>query len=291
MRLALPTRRRILSFSPSEGEREGRVVGGMDHVKGFSKQITISPARPSGSLLTLLLLLAVLVPSVCLLWFMNQAVHNERLAVRQKLAEAYRVNLSLMQNILDAYWRQTAASLDADADRLSPSALFSRDVRAGVADAVICFDVAGNVAYPAPALTAKPEALSAPWTEAERQELLSPVAAARAFARLAEQATNANLAARALQAQARCLMTAGQSNAAISLLTGPLQEQRYRHATDAQGRLLVPNAELMALELLKDSAPHQARGPFERLRARLLDYDDSAMSAPQRRFLMHEVQR
>jgi len=27
----------------------------------------------------------VLVPSVCLLWFMNQAVQNERVAVRQKL--------------------------------------------------------------------------------------------------------------------------------------------------------------------------------------------------------------
>jgi signal transduction histidine kinase len=53
----------------------------------------------------------------------------------------------------------------------------------------------------------------------------------------------------------------------------------------------VPNAELMALELLKDSAPDQARATLERLKARLLDYDDPALSAPQRRFLMHQVQR
>ena len=59
---------------------------------------TLGAGRPSGLWLMLLLLLAVLVPSVCLLWFMNQAVRNERLAVRQKLADAYRANLSLMQN-------------------------------------------------------------------------------------------------------------------------------------------------------------------------------------------------
>jgi signal transduction histidine kinase len=260
-------------------------------VKVISRKLTIGASRPSGSWLMLLLLLAVLVPSVCLLWFMSKAVLNERLAVRQRLAEAYRANLSLMQNMLEAYWRQTAAGLDADADRLSPSALFSRQVRASVADAVICFDAAGKVAYPGQALATNPEALGAPWTEAERLELLSPVPAAAAFAHLAEQATNANQAARALQAQARCLMKAGQSNAAIAVLTGPLEQPSYRHATDAQGRLIVPNAELMALELLKDSAPDQARGPFERLRARLLNYDDPAMAAPQRRFLMHEIQR
>ena len=63
------------------------------------------------------------------------------------------------------------------------------------------------------------------------------------------------------------------------MLTGPLEEERYRHATDAQGRLLVPNAELMALELLKDSAPDRARATLERLKKRLLDYDDPALSA------------
>jgi len=75
------------------------------------------------------------------------------------------------------------------------------------------------------------------------------------------------------------------------VLTGPLEEERYRRATDAQGRLLVPNAELLALELLKDSAPDQERAPLERLKQRVLDYDEPAMSAPQRRFLLRELQR
>ena len=239
----------------------------------------------------LLLLLAALVPSVCLLWFMNQAVQNERLAARQKLADAYGANLSLEIGALEVYWRQTASILDADAGRLAPAATFAKQVRSGRADAVICFDAAGNVAYPAPAPAPQPEPLEAPWVEAGRLETASPVEAAAAFARLAGQATNADLAARALQAQARCLVKSGQTNEAISVLTGPLEEARYRHVTDAQGRLLVPSAELMTLELLKDSAPDRAPATLDRLKTRLLDYNDPALSAPQRRFLMHEVQR
>src|SRR5437867_9481204 len=55
-----------------------------------------------------LLLFAVLVPAVCLLWFMEAAMRNERLAVRQKLADVYRVRLSASQMRLAQYWKETA---------------------------------------------------------------------------------------------------------------------------------------------------------------------------------------
>jgi hypothetical protein len=41
----------------------------------------------------LLLLAVVLVPTACLLWLMTVAIRNERLAVRQRLGEAYRGQL------------------------------------------------------------------------------------------------------------------------------------------------------------------------------------------------------
>ena len=251
----------------------------------------LGAGRPSGLWLMLLLLLAALVPSVCLLWFMNQAVRNERLAVRQKLADAYRANLSVVQGQVETVWRQTATNLDAEADRLTPAALFAKQVSAGLADAVVCFGPTGNVAYPSPVLSHSPEAPGIAWTEAERLESASPVEAAAAFARLAGQTTNADQAARALQAQARCLVQAGKAEAAIAVLTGPLEEERFRRATDAQGRLLVPNAELMALELLKGSTPDRARVVRERLQQRVLDYEHSALPSPQRRFLMRELQQ
>jgi signal transduction histidine kinase len=251
----------------------------------------LGTGRPSGLWLMLLLLLAALVPSVCLLWFMNQAVRNERLAVHQRLADAYRVNLSLIQNQVEAAWRQIATNLDAEADHSTPPALFAKQVRADLADAVVCFDAAGKVVYPSPLLPPSAEAPGLGWTEAEGLESVNPVEAAAAFAELAVQTTNANLDARALQAQARCLVRACKTNAAISVLTGPLEGERYRLATDAQGRLLAPNAQLMALELLKASASDQVRVIRERLQQRLLDYEHSALPAPQRRFLMRELQQ
>ena len=156
-----------LSSSGGEGKgaaaSEPRDTHKDDIVKATSGRLTLGAGRPSGSWLMLLLLLTVLVPSVCLLWFMNQAVRNERLAVRQKLADAYRVNLSLVQNQLEAYWRQTAGALDAEADHLSPPALFAKQVCAGLADAMICLDSASNVVYPGPASVPRPEALDASW--------------------------------------------------------------------------------------------------------------------------------
>lgn len=260
-------------------------------MRAFGRQLAMGARRPSGLWLMMLLLLAALVPSVCLLWFMNQAVRNERAAVRQKLADAYRVNLSLVQAQLEAYWRQAAVALDSQADQIAPAALFARHVRAGLADAVVCFDAAGKVAYPSEALVAAPAAPAGPWVEAERLEAGNPAEAAAAFARLADQATDATMAARALQAQARSLIKAGKAEEALSLLTGPLEEERYRHATDSQGRLIVPNAELMALELLGSSSSNRPHVPLERLKRRVLDYDDPALPAPQRRFLMRELQR
>jgi signal transduction histidine kinase len=260
-------------------------------VKAIGGKLAIGARRPSGLWLMMLLLLAALVPSVCLLWFMNQAVRNERLAVRQKLADAYRVNLSLVQGQLEAYWRQAATALEAEADQFVPPALFARHVRTGLAEAVVCFDAAGKAGYPSQALLTAPQAASSPWMEAERLESSSPEEAAAAYARLAGQTTNADLAARALQAQARSLIKAGKKDDALSLLTGPLEEERYRHATDAQGRLIVPNTELMALELLSGSASNRVHAPLERLKRRVLDYEDPALLAPQRRFLMRELRR
>ena len=42
----------------------------------------------------LLLAVAVILPTVCLLWFMNEVVKNERLVVRQKLTGVYKKQLA-----------------------------------------------------------------------------------------------------------------------------------------------------------------------------------------------------
>src|SRR6185369_14875114 len=127
--------------------------------------------------------------------------------------------------------------------------------------------------------------------EAESLETTNATAAAESFARLAAQTTNTLIAARALQAQARCLMRAGNNDAALSVLLGPLKKNEYHQATDLQGRLLIPNAQLMALELLNATDSNRADLVCTELKKEVFDYNNSAMSAAQRRFLMRQLQR
>src|SRR5258708_1984792 len=94
-----------------------------------------------------LLFLVVLVAAGCVLWFMREAMRNERLAVREKLSEAYRGHLSLVQSQVAARWMNWRESLDG---REEPAAHFERCVRDGLADSVICFDREGRVSYPRP---------------------------------------------------------------------------------------------------------------------------------------------
>ncbi len=258
-------------------------------------------AIPRGYGVVSLLLLTVLVPSVCLLWFMNQAVQNERLAVRQKLLEAYRGHLTLLQQRLEEYLSQTATNLDGMAETMAPAALFAREVRSGAADAVLCFDGDGRITYPASvpiarAVNEMPDPVVAgQWSTAQNLESSAPVAAAEVFGRIAAETTNSVLAARALQAQARLLAQAGQSDAALLVLTQTLASPRFASASDSQGRLIVPNAELMALELCSgtQSVAQSSCLPAvrEQLKRQLLDYESVSMPASQRRFLMRELQR
>jgi len=114
---------------------------------------TPSASRPQTGWLVLLLLLAALVPSGCLVWFMNQAVRNEKFAVRQQLMEVYRGNLALAQGRLETWRIQTIH--DAETNPLSGAALFASIVRGGIADSMICYDASNHVVYPAPGKTVK----------------------------------------------------------------------------------------------------------------------------------------
>lgn len=260
-------------------------------MKGFGARFLFGVSRPDSGRLMLLLVLVVLAPSVALLWFMTQAMRNERLAARQELAEAYRAHLSLAQERLQAFWQQVAAHLEAQSDQLPAPALFQRDVQQGLADAVICLSPSNSILYPNLAPVAHAPPASASWSRAEVLEPAAPAAAAEAFGALAAAQTNLDLAAQAYQAQARCLRAAAKPQAALEILLGPLARDELRQSCDPQGRLIVPSAQLMALELMQTCAPAGMPPLLGSLRQRLNDYHDEQLSAPQRRFLMRQVQQ
>ena len=249
-----------------------------------------SVARTASSWLTLLLLFVVLVPSACLLWFVNRAAENENLAVRQKLVEAYRARLLLAQERAQSYWLRLGPDLAA-AEREPAPALFARLVRDGTADAVVGFDASGRVLYPDDSRPSAVVVTDPRWREARACEQAEPRQAATLYARIAADSDSPEAAARALQAQARCLLRAGDTAAALELLTGPLASEKLRNALDPQGRLIAPNAALMALELLPADAAERRRDLAQQIADRALDYRDPAMTSAQRRFLLRELSR
>jgi signal transduction histidine kinase len=214
--------------------------------------------------LVVALAVVVLTPAAGVLWFMKEAMVNQQLAARQKLAEAYRNHLLLVRDRLDAEWVRESASLDHEADVLSPDALFARAIR--FADSAVCYRPDGERVYPAPPKISVPDA-SPSWSEARRLEDAGDLlAAANAYAAIGGP--------QALQAQTRCLARAGKRKAAIELV--------WKHS-DA-----LPQLELLALRLM--AGEDSRRLPLaRRMQAKLTDYG-SGLSGGERLFLMRALQ-
>jgi signal transduction histidine kinase len=241
----------------------------------------------------LLVLFAVLVPAVCLLWFMAAAMRNERLAARQRLAEAYQSQLAGVRERLGSSFRELESRLEQLGRSTPPSAAFARCVlEDGLEGALIC-DAQGSVLYPnaSPRLQAGLPAQGPDWERANQLEYFRKdyLAAARAYDQIANASSNVNSAARAFQGEARCLVQAGETASAVRLVEEVLGKDRFRHAVDPQGRLISANAELMVLELTTNHSSPPWDSAARRLRERVMDYEEAAMAAPQRRFLMKEL--
>ncbi len=248
----------------------------------------------------LLSLLVVLVPTVCVLWFMTEAVENRRLVVRRALADA---DFTVAQERLEHYWDARAAELQQSwPEGEAASAAFRRCVSQKLADSVVCYDADGQPVHPAPARSppVSHTEREIDWAGVEKLEHQQRdlAAAAAAYAEIAaawgdpaeKDSFNANLAARALTAQARCLAKSDRREEAIAMLTETLGQPRYAPAVDPDGRLIVAAAELRALELIKDQADPKFHRVAERLSTRLNDYDAPLLASSQRRFLMRRLQ-
>ncbi|MGD0383372.1 MAG: HAMP domain-containing sensor histidine kinase [Thermoguttaceae bacterium] len=297
-----------------------------------------------------LLLIVVLTPTACLLWFMNRAIENERLAMRTTLEDAYRRDLADAQKRLEQFWRDRVNNLDiwglsqfsrsengtvpfenaakrvfknnfgvsprpaltpgpspetgegsntwTTAKTESASAVFAQCVRSHWADSVICHDAQGRLIYPAPPVAPSDQmdeisSSASDWSVARRLEYTAndPAAAAKAYATIARETNDVNLAARALQAQARCLVQSGDRQAAVELITGALADEKYYNTIDSQGRLIVPNAQLMAIELMGGQKYSSQDQLALRLQKRQDHYNDPEMTGSQRLFLMQELKQ
>lgn len=274
--------------------------------------------RGLASLIAALVLVA-LVPTAGVLWFMTVAMRNERLAVQARLTEVYSGHLAALQRQVTSFWQGRQAALLATASD-SPASVFAAIVRAKWANSVVVYDDAGKALYPSAMgqETRAPE--TGEWAVARELEFQKKnfAAAAEAYGRIAEAARDLHAKARALQAQAGCLVKAGRKDDALRRLAQLAGDASLSDAGSAQGTWVVPNAQLLILKLLgstEASGSGGARGAdsesnaagalrslenmpeFDALRQRtrdalvqrLNDYADAELSSNQRRFLTREV--
>jgi signal transduction histidine kinase len=239
----------------------------------------------SAWLLAVFVLLGVLLPTACVLWFMNEAATSQAESARQSVAEAYRGQLRMIRDRVEALWRGRAAALQAGPGEWAATD-FTRRMAASGADSIILLDGSGAVRYPySPgAPVADPVLTRKEFQEAVALERLRdrPGEAAAAYAALADSERDSRLAALAAQAQIRCLLQAGDKAAALAAIERHFDRPRPLPAKDALGRLIAADEQLLAFQLGKQEAATR------RLAGWLNDYT-IPMPSMQRIFLMGEL--
>jgi len=202
----------------------------------------------------LLLVIAVVLPTIGLLWFINQAVKNERLAVRQKLVAAYQDKLeAATQKTADTWSKhlEFLNSIEADAH---PCKTFVSLVIDNKYNGLIVYDAKGPLIYP----TMFNDSSSAK----EMAEVFDQAWQLEFFEQKYDQAAllyNQNVGSSnnyihltALVSKSRCLAKLGRLDEAIDeckkAAFSPLEKQG-----DVQILVLIGNARLLLLNFLQQN--------------------------------------
>ena len=206
----------------------------------------------------LLLAVAVILPTVCLLWFMGQVVRNERLAIRQKLITVYSEQLTHTIRQIDDKWPSRFKFLDEQDPNASPYTIVVSAIEANCCDAIVMFDTAGNCLYPvssgdADTLGEPPQTFGNAWN-AEFVEQRFEWAAA-----LYEQMTTSDdnyTRLAAIVGKSRCMAKLGEIKEAIDacklVALGPLDQR-----ADSVILTVISDARLFMLKLTQGNEQYR----------------------------------
>ena len=244
-----------------------------------------------------LLAIAVLLPTVTLLWFMSRVIANERLAVQEKLRVLYQDKLTDATSRTESLCASRISDLNQIKPGPNPYSLFRRLVLENDFQGAVIWNVDGTLLYPGTrgAMGINVSADS-PLADAWQLEFVRKQysAAAEAYGRFTTD-NDPHLAIAALTGRARCLSRAGQLEMAIN------ECQKAAFATQANQsdpalRLMIDNARLLLLSLLKQSGPAPSnQEAFQRTVTSLFgdlynaDADRATLSANQNLFIAQKV--
>jgi len=200
----------------------------------------------------LLLAIAVILPTVCLLWFMTEAVENERFAVRQKLINTYQGRLDDVAKQIDQMFSKRRIALNERLARAWTYEVFEALVIEDGYDGLLLYGDEGKLIYPVLSASAGvsgelSEEFSGPWQlEFEKRDFAQ---AAKAYE---QRADSNNIPTRfaALIGKSRCLAKLDRPDEAIEtckqVAFSPLEQQ-----ADSATLVLIANARLLLAKFLK----------------------------------------
>jgi signal transduction histidine kinase len=231
----------------------------------------------------LLLIVAVILPTVCLLWFMSEVVRNERLAIRQKLVTIYREQLTRTVKQVNDSWSQNYKFLDTQDPNAHPYQVLAAVTRNNFCDGLLIYDSAGTYIYPTISTeTGVPSQPSAAFTEAWQLEFVN-----QEFARAAElydqitKDSNDLTRLTAFIGKSRCLAKLDMPDQAIEVCRqvafSPLQKRG-----DAPTLTIIGNAGLLLLKFTSGSDRYKAtfEETIENLVSMLYSANQAGFSLP-----------
>jgi len=243
----------------------------------------------------LLLGVAVVLPTVCVLWFIGQAVKNERLAVRQKLVNIYQEQLTKSAQKTNQTSLQRLKAPDGAIVKTRSYEFFDSLVTEDGYDGAVIYDSGGRRVFPLlSADTDKPIEPVEGFGDAWRLEF-----AEQRFAEAAElyeqkmRSYSENVRLAATIGKSRCLFKLGRTDEAIELC----KEIALRDTQDTAESLTlvaISNARLLLLRFLEqvsDKYKGLFEETFERLVSTVYSTNERGVSLPadNNLFIAHKI--
>jgi signal transduction histidine kinase len=114
----------------------------------LSRKLQQSNSKNQLRWVILLLAVAVILPTVCLLWFMTEAVENVRMAARQILIDEYGQRVGALGKSVDKVWRKRVGILEGIGDANAIEHFASFVLNEPSAEGAVVYDESGGIAYP-----------------------------------------------------------------------------------------------------------------------------------------------
>ena len=242
----------------------------------------------------LLLAIAVVLPTVCLLWFMTQAVKNERLAVRQRLVDAYQDQLASAAKKADEMCLQRLRAIDERIAGTAAYEFFNSLVGEDGYNGLLTYGESGERIYPLLSadinnVVESAEEFSDAWRpEFEQQNF------AEAVKVYEQKADSSNPVSRfqALIGKSRCLAKLDRWDEAVEackqVAFSPLEER-----ADARTLVLIGNARLLLAKFLKRDVKYASlfEETFQKLFSLIYTANEAgaALPADNNLFLAHKI--